>query len=340
MMNERGEPRWELLPHNPVGFFELVGTFDRKMLKQRYTDLIRRFKPEKHPSEFQRIRAAFEASMQGSDSGKKSEQARRHFATIGPRVSPRQIHPRSARALRTPTLRASRRFTANRNKPFPWSGDWRVKIRVELYEELERRESKSAYDYYALAVLADLCEPRERPAFLQWILKGLRALPQEPGLCALLYEVLRQDDFGDENPKVLLEISRLFPSDQFYYFTETLWSRLIKRDSAERFAEALHHCEANLRDHRIGAKVAFYVHILRAALCARAILGSSDRWRFLRRIKIKSAASWNMKWSSTCNWTAIAAWPIRSLTAARSGRKLTAAFASFAHSTNRKRPSV
>ena len=61
MMNERGEPRWELLPHDPVGFFELAGSFDRKTLKQRYTDLVRRFKPEKHPSEFQRIRAAFEA---------------------------------------------------------------------------------------------------------------------------------------------------------------------------------------------------------------------------------------------------------------------------------------
>ena len=85
-------------------------------------------------------------------------------------------------------------------------------------------------------------------------------------MSALLYEMLRQNDFGDENPKVLLAISRLFPSDQFYYFTESLWRRWIKRDSAERFAAALDQCEANLRDHRIGAKVPFYVHILRTAL--------------------------------------------------------------------------
>ena len=85
-------------------------------------------------------------------------------------------------------------------------------------------------------------------------------------MSALLYEMLRQNDFGDENPKVLVAISRLFPSDQFYYFTEPLWHRWIKRDSAESFAAALDQCEANLRDHRIGAKVAFYVRILRTAL--------------------------------------------------------------------------
>ena len=114
--------------------------------------------------------------------------------------------------------------------------------------------------------LRTLGQPSERPGFLHWILEGLRALPHEPALSALLYEMLRQNDFGDENPKVLLAISRLFPSDQFYYFTESLWRRLIKRDSAERFAATLDDCEANLRDHRIGAKVTFYVRILRTAL--------------------------------------------------------------------------
>ena len=128
MMSERGEPRWELLPHDPVGFFELAGSFDRKTLKQRYTDLIRHFKPEKHPSEFQRIRAAFESA--------RCEVAIRPTRAAGPdgislslvhAMSPRQIHPRYAGTLRTPALRSSSRFNANRSNRFPWSGDWRVK---------------------------------------------------------------------------------------------------------------------------------------------------------------------------------------------------------------------
>jgi hypothetical protein len=266
MMSERGEPRWELLPHDPAGFFELAGSFDRKTLKERYIDLVRRFKPEKHPSEFQRIRAAFEAldgRLRYGQQERTGQTALRYHwstdeSTTGPPTDRASLAdarpPREQPVHREPDQGLSLVKRLEREEP------------SQLYDELERRESKSAYDYYALAVLADLGQPRERQGFLQWILEGLTALPQEPALSALLYEMLRQNDFGDENPKVLLAISRLFPSDQFYYFTESLWRRLIKRDSAENFAVALDHCEANLRDHRVGAKVTFYVRLLRLAL--------------------------------------------------------------------------
>jgi hypothetical protein len=266
MKSERSEPRWELLPHDPVGFFELAGSFDRKTLKQRYTDLLRRFKPEKHPSEFQRIRAAFEALdarlRDGQQERTGQTEFRYHRSTDESTTNPPEIRPRVAGA------RPSREQAVHRkpNQALSLVGRLESEEPGQLYVELEQRESKSAYDYYALAVLADLGQPRERPGFLHWILEGLTALPQEPALSALLYEMLRQNDFGDENPEVLLAVSRLFPSDQFYYFTESLWGRWIKRDSAQRFAAALDQCEANLRDHRIGAKVPFYVHILRTAL--------------------------------------------------------------------------
>jgi hypothetical protein len=266
MMNERGDPRWELLPHDPVGFFELTGSFDRKTLKQRYTDLLRRFKPEKHPSEFQRIRAAFEALEARLRYGQQERTGqttfRNHWSTDESTTNPPEVRASLEDA------RPSREQAAHRkpNQALTLVRRLESEEPSELYEELERQESKSAYDYYALAVLADLGQPSERPGFLHWILEGLTALPQEPALTALLYEMLRQNDFGDKNLKILLAISRLFPSDQFYYFTESLWRRLIKRDSAERFAAGLDQCEANLRDHRIGAKVTFYVHILRAAL--------------------------------------------------------------------------
>jgi hypothetical protein len=266
MMSERDEPRWELLPHDPVGFFELAGSFDRKTLKQRYTDLIRHYKPEKHPSEFQRIRAAFEVLDARFRSGQQERPGqtafRYHWSTDESTTDPPEVRKSLA------DTRPSREQPVHGEPKQPVSLVRRLESEEpsQIYDELERRESKSAYDYYALAVLADLGEPREQLGFLQWILKGLTALPQEPALSTLLYEMLRHDDFGDANPKVLLAISRLFPSDQFYYFTESLWGRLIKRDSAQRFAAALEDCEANLRDHRVGAKVTFYVRILRAAL--------------------------------------------------------------------------
>src|SRR6478735_7316201 len=54
------EPDWSLLPRDPVRFFGLPEGFDRRELKRRYNELIRRFKPERNPEEFQRIRAAYE----------------------------------------------------------------------------------------------------------------------------------------------------------------------------------------------------------------------------------------------------------------------------------------
>ena len=60
MTDSPGEPDWSLLPHDPVRFFGLAEGFDRRELKRSYNQLIRRFKPEKHPQEFQRIRAAHE----------------------------------------------------------------------------------------------------------------------------------------------------------------------------------------------------------------------------------------------------------------------------------------
>lgn len=96
MMSEGGEPRWELLPDNPVGFFELAGAFDRKTLKRRYTDLIRRFKPEKHPSEFQQIRSAFEALDARLRSGQPERPGptafRYHWSSDESTINPPELH--------------------------------------------------------------------------------------------------------------------------------------------------------------------------------------------------------------------------------------------------------
>ncbi|MCA9059932.1 MAG: hypothetical protein KDA85_15600, partial [Planctomycetaceae bacterium] len=51
---------WSLLTHSPIQFFGLQDGFDNRDLKRAYNCLIRRFKPERFPDEFQRIRAAYD----------------------------------------------------------------------------------------------------------------------------------------------------------------------------------------------------------------------------------------------------------------------------------------
>ncbi len=83
------EPRWDLLPHDPVRFFALADGFNRNDLKRAYNRLLRRFKPEKAPEEFQRIRAAFE---------ELDENLRYHGGTTGSRTPVPQDWKIDARA--------------------------------------------------------------------------------------------------------------------------------------------------------------------------------------------------------------------------------------------------
>lgn len=59
-MSSEAEPEFERLPQDPMGFFGLDADFDPKELRRRYTRLIRRYKPERDPEAFQKIRSAYE----------------------------------------------------------------------------------------------------------------------------------------------------------------------------------------------------------------------------------------------------------------------------------------
>ena len=59
-MTESTDPDWSHLPHDPERFFSLDPGYDRKTLKRAYNRLLRQYKPEKFPEEFQKLRAAFD----------------------------------------------------------------------------------------------------------------------------------------------------------------------------------------------------------------------------------------------------------------------------------------
>ncbi|MBW3540610.1 MAG: J domain-containing protein [Planctomycetes bacterium] len=276
-MSDGDEPRWELLPYDPQGFFQLEDGFDRKELKRRYNALIRRYKPEKAPAEFQRIRAAYEAL----DGRLRYGQAPRPpMESAGPAFDWSQIGGEVRRSLDAetepqPRTDRPRPRDAGREPPTTRMVPLLERLKTEsprkVYDELRKSEGRSPFDYYSLAVLSDVVTDKPL-TFVKWLLAGLKAHPGEPGLFNLLYQAYRGEVPAAAVPDVLIATAAAVPGDRFYYLTEPLWDRLLKADFAI-FRRTLEKCEARLLDHRIEGRLTFYLHIAR-----RALWVADDEW--------------------------------------------------------------
>lgn len=273
-MSGPDEPQWELLPDRPEEFFGLEGDYDVLDLKRKYNSFIRKFKPEKFPEEFQKIRAAFESlndalrygeplpssqhlQFDWSSDTEQSDSELQNELTGSPAADP--LYNSSSEA----TDKGQKTGLLERLKDEP--------IDV-LYAELKQQTSKSPYDYYALAVFADLL-PETKGNFAGWILEGLKAHQEEPGLFELLKQYFSQEIPLKELASLLLKTSRIVNSDRFYYLTEKGWDRLIRNAPFKIFRKTLSSCEANLRDHRVDNLLVFYLHILKPA-----IWKASQKW--------------------------------------------------------------
>lgn len=259
------EPQWERLPHDPAGFFGLIDPIDRRDLKRAYNKLLRRFKPEKAPAEFQKIRAAYEAL----------DERLRYGDTVGPVMQAPQdwregttADPESAEARSDRPAKFTDRTPIPRPKP--------IEQRLEtesphaLYRELGTKEDKNPYEYYALALLSDLVE-RDKPLrFAEWLLSGLKAHPSEGALWRLLHEYLRGPLPKGCEPKLLQAIASVARDDSFYPLTEPLWLRFLRGGSGakrvDEFAKLLAACESRLRDTQITGKLTFYIRLAGAAM--------------------------------------------------------------------------
>lgn len=269
-MPDQPEPNWSLLPHNAEGFFELDSGYDRKDLKRSYNRLIRRFKPEKHPTEFQRIRAAFEELDNRLRYGRMQESG----GTVPAIRYDWAADESSASSEGTDTVRSfddvreTERKQPDRSAPKLRSLAERIKSEPAeaLYAELKSRTTPTPFEFYALALLSDVVEPDKPAAFAGWLLRGLKAHRHEPGLTELLYTYFRQCVTDDRVQQLLRATSKVVRDDRFFFLTEPLWDRLLTIASFEVFQETLDVCEANLRDHRIAGRLTFYIHILKSAL--------------------------------------------------------------------------
>lgn len=193
-MSDLEQPQWNLLPQRPREFFGLEIGFDRTDLKRAYNKWLRRFKPDKSPTEFQRIRAAYEYLESGLRYGRNIEYQSQEIVDDSTSDSPSETHIRlpdeqsnndSLSDVSTPNNGCTNepsdteaqidsrgaeqidngtdRHDSNQiapRPPKPNPTDWLLNALAEsspidVYEELARRSDKSARDYYGLAVLSD-----------------------------------------------------------------------------------------------------------------------------------------------------------------------------------------
>jgi hypothetical protein len=262
-------PEWSLLPHDPRTFFGLADGFDRKDLKRAYNQLIRQFKPEKFPQEFQRIRAAYElldnhlrygatmstlgtAQQYTWQTDETDTTSARGRSGASPGASPSSSPATGASDAAAAVLPLQVRL---RKEPLP-----------DLYRELAAKQYKLPYDFYALAVMSDIVQRKDGLQFVRWLLQGLAEHRRDQALLSLLYEYLRGPVPIEAAAGLLTAVSKTVRTDAFFALTEGLWRRLLRERPFAEFAATLRACESNLRDVAIDGRLAFTVELLKAAI--------------------------------------------------------------------------
>ena len=277
-MSSPTEPDWSLLPANPVAFFSLSAEYDLRDLKRSYNALIRVFKPEKHPKEFQILRAAFaqlndalryeEPPVSLPDLNLQSEwmsspQDLDRQQPLDQAEEATRNEPQPAEEFAEPESPVS----APESKLHPASLQERLlnESPEVLYHEFKNKAVKSPYEFYLLAILSDLVE-QPGTTFPDWLLKGLQAYPHDPVLFELLREFFISAQYSENLSNLLEATAQVVRSDRFYYLTERSWDLLLRHSPFDEFRQTLDNCENCLLDHRTGHKIVFYMHILRPAI--------------------------------------------------------------------------
>lgn len=260
-------PNWNLLPNNPLAFFGLNANFDRKDLKRAYGALIKQFRPETHPAEFQKIREAYEIlenqNRYGVEQAMMSKYSSAWQATL---------------SSETTANSKSSDVVAEVLNDF----DTAIQDPTATYRRLKSKPN-SPQDYFLLATLSDLIEPADSQMYLKWILTGVKAHPRDPGLLRLLAEYLSAFATPEIAFSTLITLSKLVHGDEYFQVTERLWLRLLDHVPFETWAKALNKCEGNLRFRSIRPKLAFLIVAIRRSLYLAPTTWISDKRRILEQ---------------------------------------------------------
>ncbi len=262
MTDESNQPDWKLLPYRPREFFGLEIGFVRTDLRLRYSQLIRKFKPDKFPDEFQRIRAAYELLDQqihfnprefeesvspGFDDDEMIAALSTHDATI------------EGRAWRSYLNEEANRFRIDEQALLK-----RIQTQSpeSVYCEIEAQKTKQPSDYFALAILSDVLYPEDEGKFGKWLLAGLQEFQYDSSLNGLLRAYFNGPIPPQAISELLMRTSEILKDDRFYYITNPLWRQLLESMEFPTFQNLLERCEANLHDFSAHSKVILYLDLL------------------------------------------------------------------------------
>ena len=276
------DARFHLLPDDPLRFFELPENHTRKDLKRHYAALIKRYKPEKFPAEFQRIREAYEildrdlryrgeqapTSMvfdwgQRDAGDSETRPTRREEAGTQPatREPPESIQ-RDAEPVSSPEV------------PCPVSLVDRLKTDTpqQIYGDLRGRPDKTPYDHYALAVLGEIVEGGPE-LLIEHLVAGLEQFPEEPGLLSVLYHTLNGSRTLGALPELLENLAGRLAPHRYYPITEALWIQLVDELPFADLAALLDRCESRFSDPLTPSRVVFTLKLVRVAF-----FRADDEW--------------------------------------------------------------
>jgi hypothetical protein len=247
-MTKDAVTNWNLLPGNPLEFFGLEPDFEVRDLRRSYGRLIKRFKPESHPSEFQQIRQAYELLESQNRYGVQMRaQAVRDDAWESFASLVRRETPKSGSASEVPTGPGER------------------------YRYMKGKLKRSPQEYYQLAVLSDVFERNDPMIFLKWLLTGLNEHPSDMGLQQLILNYLHMDLKLEDAERILASIAKVTPAPIFYRITEGLWLRYLREQPFEKYSKVLELCQRQLKSDGGPARTVFMIRLLRTASCTASL---------------------------------------------------------------------
>lgn len=229
------QPQWNLLPEHPITFFQLESGFDRKTLKRAYNRLIKKFKPDKHPREFQLIRQAYEF-LEGK-------------LNADPKIL-RKLFAKEAAETQTETPESGA------IKP---PADPKLEEKPQtILQRLKSREPKSAHDHYCIIVFSEALGLDERAVFGS-ILEGLLEFPRYIPLLDILAEYLTKRSF-EENLAILPKLAVTLKNGHFYGLTLGIWLEALQHLEKKEWFNLLKRCESELIGYIDPQKAVFHAH--------------------------------------------------------------------------------
>ena len=256
-----GEPDWRTLPHDPEAFFGLSPPWDERELKRRYHRLIKKYKPEKYPAEFQRIRAAFEALERPSGGAA----APRLIRWLPRRPAEDVVNPirdsASESAGEVDGLAATRPSLARRLSDADLAA---------LLEELAAQPGRTEEEQVLLAFLREAARPDATFVFLDGLLEAVQSRSTDQPL-QLLDRYLRSPEAGVRCRAILPRVFAALDEGDAFTASPPLWGALLERCGFPAVLEVWDECLRHLQDPPGTGRILFEMWLLERLLFAAPV---------------------------------------------------------------------